>query len=247
MSVPLAYPPLLYLLVRMLMVARRRRSGAAGEPLRLLVPTTWLAVALVFLVGFRVGPQRHQFQRDRRGLRGRHRRRPARRRARRCTAHFPTDNQHGDTYGPVNYYAYVPFEQVWPWSGTLGRPPGRARRGRRVRPADAPRAVAAGTAFTRPALGWVLAYAWAAFPFTLYAANSNSNDGLVAMLVTLALLVARWAPARGAAVALAGLTKFAPLALAPVFAPPAPRASGSRAACAASRCSRSGSWSRPPW
>ena len=37
----------------------------------------------------------------------------------------------------------------------------------------------------RPAPGWVLAYAWAAFPFTLYTANSNSNDGLVAMLLTL--------------------------------------------------------------
>jgi hypothetical protein len=77
-----------------------------------------------------------------------------------------------------------------------------------------------------PRLGWVLAYAWAAFPFTLYAANSNANDGLVAMLLTLALLVARWAPARGAAVALAGLTKFAPLALAPVFATAGPAGAG---------------------
>ena len=31
---------------------------------------------------------------------------------------FPEDNPSGDTYGPVNYYAYVPFEQVFPWSGT---------------------------------------------------------------------------------------------------------------------------------
>ena len=30
---------------------------------------------------------------------------------------FPKDNEHGDTYGPVNYAAYVPFEQVLPWSG----------------------------------------------------------------------------------------------------------------------------------
>src|SRR5258708_37462005 len=46
------------------------------------------------------------------------------------------------------------------------------------------------------------------------------------MLVTLALLVVRWAPARGAAVALAGLTKFAPLALAPVFATAGPAGVG---------------------
>src|SRR3954451_15460951 len=58
MSVPLAYPFLGYLLVRMLWVAFRRGGGRGappGEPLRLLVPATWLAVALVFLIGFRVG------------------------------------------------------------------------------------------------------------------------------------------------------------------------------------------------
>ena len=31
---------------------------------------------------------------------------------------FPDDNRFGDTYGPANYYAYVPFELVLPWSGT---------------------------------------------------------------------------------------------------------------------------------
>ena len=31
---------------------------------------------------------------------------------------FPDDDQSGDTYGPVAYYAYVPFEQTFPWSGT---------------------------------------------------------------------------------------------------------------------------------
>ena len=52
-SVPLAYPPLLYLLGRMLWVGLRR--GRRGAPLRVNVPATWLAVALVFLVGFRIG------------------------------------------------------------------------------------------------------------------------------------------------------------------------------------------------
>ena len=225
MSVPLAYPPLLYLLVRMLMVARRRRSGAGGEPLRLLVPTTWLAVALVFLVGFRVGlnvTNSNVIDVGYAGVIGADRLADGTS----LYGHFPADNQHGDTYGPANYYAYVPFEQVWPWSGTWD---------------DLPAAHAAAVAFDLltllglwllgrrlrgPRLGWVLAYAWAAFPFTIYAANSNSNDGLVALLVTLALLVARWAPARGAAVALAGLTKFAPLALAPVFATAGPAGVG---------------------
>ena len=225
MSVPLAYPPLLYLLVRMLMVARRCSAGARSEPLKLLVPTTWLAVALVFLVGFRVGlnvTNSNVIDVGYAGVIG------ADRLADGTSLynHFPADNQHGDTYGPVNYYAYVPFEQIWPWSGTWD---------------DLPAAHGAAVAFDLltllglwllgrrlrgPRLGWVMAYAWAAFPFTLYAANSNANDGLVALLLTLTLLVVRWAPARGAAVALAGLTKFAPLALAPLFATAGPAGVG---------------------
>jgi len=69
-----------------------------------------------------------------------------------------------------------------------------------------------------PTLGIVLAYAWAAYPFTLLVMNSNANDSLVALLILAALLAASSPAARGIGVALAGLTKFAPLALAPLFA-----------------------------
>jgi len=51
-SVPLAYPPLLYLLARMLALMRRRARPA--RPLRLLVPVSWLALGVVFLLGFRI-------------------------------------------------------------------------------------------------------------------------------------------------------------------------------------------------
>ena len=30
---------------------------------------------------------------------------------------WPKDNEHGDTYGPVTYATYLPFEQLFPWSG----------------------------------------------------------------------------------------------------------------------------------
>ena len=63
----------------------------------------------------------------------------------------------------------------------------------------------------------VLAYAWAAYPFTLWTLSSNTNDSLVALLLVLALLVITSAPGRGVVGALAGLTKFAPLALAPLL------------------------------
>jgi hypothetical protein len=67
-------------------------------------------------------------------------------------------------------------------------------------------------------LGRLLAYLWLAFPFTLLVTNSGSNDALVSLLVVAALLGASQPATRGMLAALAGLTKFAPLALAPVFA-----------------------------
>ena len=48
-----------------------------------------------------------------------------------------------------------------------------------------------------PTLGTVFAYLWAAYPFTLWALSSNTNDALVALLVVSALLVITSAPARG--------------------------------------------------
>jgi uncharacterized membrane protein len=214
MSVPLVYPPLVYLLIRMLTIARRR---GPGPPLRLLVPATWLAVATIFLIGFRVGlnaANSNVIDVGYAGVIGAHRLVHGQR----LYGEFPSDNEHGDTYGPVVYEAYVPFERLKPWSGAWDDLPAAHLAavffdllslallfliGRRVRGPD---------------LGIALAFAWASYPFTLYASNSNTNDSLVAALVLLALLVAGRPAARGAAAALAGLTKFAPLALVPVLA-----------------------------
>jgi hypothetical protein len=128
----------------------------------------------------------------------------------------------GDVYGPVNYIAYAPFELAFPWSGRWDDvPAARAAAlgfelltalalfglGRRLRPG--------GEGST---LGVALAYAWLAYPFTLYTLGSSFNDGLVALLVVCCLLVVTSAPARGAISALAGLAKFGPLILTPLFA-----------------------------
>jgi hypothetical protein len=130
---------------------------------------------------------------------------------------WPKDNASGDTYGPVAYYAYVPFRAIFGWSGTWD---------------DLPAAHAAAIVFDLltllglfwlgrrlrgPTLGVILAYAWAAYPFTLWTLSSNTNDSLVALLLVVALLVITSAPARGVVGALAGLTKFAPLVLAPLL------------------------------
>jgi hypothetical protein len=214
LSTPLIYPLMIYLLVRMLLVARR---GPLAEPLRLLVPVRWLAVGLVLLTVFRVGfnvTGSNVIDVGFAGVIGAHDVATGKP----IYGNFPGNNSAGDTYGPVAYYSYLPFERTIGWSGNWDALPaahaaaiafdlltmlGLFLLGRRVR---------------GPTLGIVLAYAWASYPFTLYALASNSNDSLVAMLLVGVLLVAGSAPARGALAALAGLTKFAPLALAPLFA-----------------------------
>jgi hypothetical protein len=223
-SVPLTYPPMLYLLARMLALLRRVRRGGdlRPAPLRLLVPTPWLAIGVVFLLGFRIGlnvTDGNVIDVGYAGVIGAQkivRDEP-------LYGSFPTDNEHGDTYGPFNYEAYVPFEQIFGWSGTWDDLP--AAHGAAV--FFDVLAVALlfllGRRMRGPTLGVALAYAWVSYPFTLFALESNSNDTLVAVLVLAALLAAGYrsklAPAaRGAFAALAGLTKFAPLALAPILA-----------------------------
>lgn len=223
-SVPTSYPPLVYLLGRLLWIGYRRGSG--GEPLKLLVPVTWLAVATIFLVGFRIGlnvTNSNVIDVGYSGVIG----------ADRIThghdlyGGWPRDNEHGDTYGPANYLVYVPFEAIWPWSGRWDDLPaahgaavvfdllclaGLFLLGRRIR---------------GPTLGVVLAYAWASFPFTLFSLATNSNDALVAALLIGALLAATSAAGRGVFAALAATTKLAPLILVPLLAthgaPPASR------------------------
>jgi hypothetical protein len=224
-SVPLVYPLLAYLLARMLWIGLRHRCAEdeLRRPLELLVPVSWIAVALVFLVGFRVAlnvTSSNVIDVGYAGVIGADRLADGDE----LYGAFPSDNASGDTYGPVVYEAYVPFEQLLTWSGGWD---------------ELPAAHAAAIAFDLlacllcflvgrrargPSLGVLLAYAWAAYPFTLYVQMSNANDALVPALVLAALWAAGSAPARGALIALAGLTKFAPLALAPLFAAhPRPR------------------------
>lgn len=213
-SVPLAYPPLVYLLVRMLLAARPRR--APPETVRLLVPATWLAIAIVFLLGFRWAlnlSNSNVIDVGYAGVIGADRLMDGTR----LYGDFATDNQHGDTYAPVAYYAYVPFEQAFPWSGRWDDLPSAHVAAIFFDALTAFLLFLLGRRIRGPTLGIALAYAWAAFPFTLFTLNSNSNDALVAALVVLTVLAAHRPAARGAATALAGLTKFAPLALAPMM------------------------------
>jgi Glycosyltransferase family 87 len=218
-SVPSAYPLLGYLLVRMVIAARR----PAAPPPRLLVGPAFLGLAVAFLAAFRVvlnvvdgnvidvgyasviGADRLAGGDPLYGA-------------------FPPDNAHGDTYGPVDYAAYVPFELAFPWtSGTWDELPAAHAAAVAFDLGCAALLWRLGRRLGDGANGLLLPYLWMAFPFTLMVANSGAGDALVALLVLAALLAAARPAARGALVALAGLTKFAPLALAPLFAAYRPR------------------------
>jgi hypothetical protein len=216
-SVPLQYPVLLYLLARALWIGLRGR----GEGIRPVWPAAWLLVAALFLMGFRIGlnmADSGTIDVGYAGVVGADR-----------ISHgepvygdFPSDISQGDTYGPVNYLAYVPFEAVWPSHGSWDDLPaahGAAVAfdllafalliwlGIRIRPGPEGRKLAA-----------TLAFGWAAYPYTAYALESNSNDTLVAALLIAVLLALARPVARGALAALATLTKFAPVVLAPMLA-----------------------------
>jgi hypothetical protein len=216
-SVPLTYPPLLYLLARMIWVGFR----GAGQGLRPSTPTAWLAIGGAFLLGFRIAlniADSGVIDVGYAGVIGAdhlvH--------GQAIWNNFPSDNVFGDTYGPFNYYAYVPFELIFPWSGSWDNLPaahaaaiafdlatvgGLFALGRRLRP---------GSDGTR--LGVVLGFAWAAYPFTDYALQSNSNDALVAALLVWALVVFASPVKRAVLVGLSIATKFASLPLVPLFA-----------------------------
>ena len=179
-------------------------------------------MALIFLVGFRVGlniTNSNVIDVGYSGVIG----------ADRLThgegiyGNFPDDNESGDTYGPVNYYAYVPFELAFPVvraSGTTCRlrTPRRSSSTWRRCSACFWSGGGCGPGARGRDLGIVLAYAWASYPYTLFVLNSNANDSLVAMLLVYSFLALKSSRLRGAALALAGAAKFAPLALVPLFA-----------------------------
>jgi hypothetical protein len=221
-SVPLVYPVLLYLLGRCLWIGLRGR----GEGLRPVWPTMWLVVAALFLMGFRVGlnlADAGVVDVGYAGVVGADR-----------IAHgepvydnFPADVSQGDTYGPVNYLAYLPFERIWPWSGHWDDVPAAHAAavvfdvaaftlllliGIRIRPGPEGRRLAA-----------VLAFGWAAYPYTAYVLESNSNDSLVAALLLATFYFAAKPLARGGLLAAATWAKFAPAVLAPMYLTYQPR------------------------
>ena len=241
-SVPLAYPPMAYLLGRMVWIGARRRSASASRP---VWPLWVLAAATVFLAGFRIGlnveAPRTVIDVGYSGVIGAERivhgqspynHMPVEDSLKPCgpsdidgeirdrvqtNGRCESANDRGDTYGPVAYEAYLPAYAIFGWSGKWDSLPashatailfdllcllGLALVGRR---------------FGGLRLAVTLAFAWAAYPFTQYVSNSNTNDAIMPAFLIWGFWLCSSPWARGAASALAGWTKFGALLVAPLW------------------------------
>jgi hypothetical protein len=244
-AMPLVYPPLLYLLARMVWIGRHGR-GSATRP---IWPAWILLAATVFLVGFRVGLNVAQDLRASNvidvGLAGVQGAQRIAGQGEMPYGHMPTDNgkecgdadangyvreriqtngrcesanERGDTYGPVSYLAYVPGYAVLGWSGKWDTLPAAHFTSVLWDLVALLGMGVLGLRFGGKRLGATLAFAWAAYPFTQYVSSSNSNDTIMPAFLVWGLVFATSAPARGLFLGLAGWTKFAALLLVPLWA-----------------------------
>jgi hypothetical protein len=241
-SVPLVYPLLLYLLARGLWIGLRRGVRAPS----LVWPAWAFAAAAVFLLGFRIGlnvetprgvidvglagvvgadrildgeapygnmpktgdleacgeADTDGFIRERIQTNGR------------CEAAI----ERGDTYGPVSYLGYLPAVLVFDWSGKWDSLPAAHATSIAWDLLAILGLVLVGLRLGGTRLAAALAFGWAAYPFTAYTLNGNTNDAIMPALLLFGFWLVTSAPARGAAVALAGWAKFGALLLAPLWA-----------------------------
>jgi hypothetical protein len=240
-SVPLAYPPLLYLLGRMVWSAWRGRLGTGAVP---VWPVWLLAAATVFAAGFRIGlnvQASNVIDVGYSGVIG----------ANRIAngqvpyGNFPVElgkacgpsdsegetreriqtngrcesaNPQGDTYGPAAYEAYLPGYLSLGWTGKWDDLPAAHFSSIAFDLLCLLGLALVGLRFGGPRLGVTLAFAWVAYPFTQYVSSSNTNDALPPLFLIWGFWLLTSPAARGAAVALSGWTKFAPLVLGPLWA-----------------------------
>ena len=241
-STPLIYPPLIYLLVRLVWVGWTQplRRVEIGPNHALIL------VALTFaLVGFRLGlnnqdsnildvgyagvvgadrllhgtvPYGHMPVKTARACHGRYANGDPVAYVQSTDGRCESAIESGDTYGPMVYVSYVPFVATLGWSGLWD---------------DLPAAHVAASAFDLLAIaglfvaGWrlrsarigvLLAFAWAANPFTLYTLNMNTNDALVGALMAWFMAALSLPFVRGVILAAAAMTKLGPFALVPLAA-----------------------------
>ncbi|MHB1412102.1 MAG: glycosyltransferase 87 family protein, partial [Thermoleophilia bacterium] len=258
-SVPLSYPPLAYLFLRLLWTAvrrvPRRRSpqppagaetdsltfaavSAAGRPRRgdgdddldtdaagqvhLNFPPLVLAIGLAALIIFRITiniADSNVVDVGYSGVIGAHRiienQTPY--------GHMASDDQNGDTYGPLNYLLYVPFERTLQWSGKWDDLPAAHAAAIFFDLVTIAGMFMAGRSLARSRragnrLGLALAYAWAAFPYTTFVLNCNVNDTIQAAFLVWGFVFIRRGLISGLLLGLGMQIKFFPAMLGPLWA-----------------------------
>jgi hypothetical protein len=210
-SVPLSYPPLAYLLVRSLVAGFRPRARAG--PLTRLPATglIWLTLALLaarvlltLLDPFVMDVGVASVQGADRILHG--------------LTLYTRGGNHFDTYGPLTYLAYVPFVLIWPFKQSQANPPAAQAAAIFFDVATVAGLVVLGRRLRDTMLGWALALAWVACPFTALSLACSSNDTLVAALLVWGLVGIRSGAASGLAGGAAAAAKLTPLLVVPLFA-----------------------------
>ena len=240
-SVPLAYPPLAYLLLRLAWIGARGRRAARPQA---VWPVWVLAAAAVFLAGFRVGlnvQDSNVIDVGYAGVIGAHRiangeipygNMPVQEDLEPCgpadsegevrkrvqtNGRCESSNARGDTYGPVAYVVYLPGFWLFGWDGDWDDLPAAHFTSVAFDLLTLAGLVLVGVRYGGARLAVTLAFAWTAYPFTQYASNSNTNDALLPAFLVWGFWLASAPWARGALAALSGWTKFASLVVAPLW------------------------------
>jgi len=240
-SVPLAYPPLLYVIARMTWIGGTSRVRAS----RPVWPVWILVAATVFLAGFRIGlnvETSNVIDVGYAGVIGAHRivngESPY--------GHFPvqddlkpcgpadaegeireriqtngrceSSNDRGDTYGPVSYVSYIPGYLLFGWTGKWDKLPAAHFTSLAFDVLCLVGLALVGRRFGGERLAATLPFAWAAYPFTQYTSMSNTNDAILPAFLIFGFFFAAQPALRGGFLALAGWTKFAALTAVPLWA-----------------------------
>jgi hypothetical protein len=241
-SVPLAYPPMAYLLGRMLWIGIKGRPVRASRP---VWPVWVLIAATIFLFGFRmvlniresnvidvgysgvIGAQRiadgvspygnFPIEENLKPCGPADREGEIRDRLQK-NGRCESANPQGDTYGPVAYETYLPGYAILGWSGHWDDLPAAHFTAILFDLLAIIGLALVGRRFGGARLGAMLALAWTAYPFTQYVSNSNTNDAIMPAFLIWGFWLVSSPWARGIFAALAGWTKFAALLIAPLWA-----------------------------
>ena len=130
---------------------------------------------------------------------------------------MPEEVGTGDTYGPLNYLLYVPFLWLFGWSGEWDFLPAAHAVTALAFVVGAISMLVAGRRYAGAQGGAAMLFAWAVFPYTLFSANNNTNDIIVAAIAAVAVATATSPLARGASVVGGFAVKLFPIILAPLW------------------------------